>query len=248
VVVVNQAFSDRYYPGRDPLGQQLRSGVSFGYELEEDQAFTIVGVVGNTRAYGLERDPSPELYLTQAQAGSDFLTLVIEVLAGMDVLRAIEKEVHAVDPNLPLRRVETLAQRVERKLGPSRFYMLLLVTFAVLAVVLAAIGLYGVVSYIVSQRRKEFAVRIAIGADAARVRRLVVGDSCAPVVGGLAVGLAAALVASRFLEAMLYGIDPSDPVAYAAAILLLATVAFAAILRPAFHASRISPMSLLRDD
>lgn len=246
VVVVSQRFVDRHYPDKDPLGQQIEMHVSFGYSPEDPH--TIVGVVSDIRSRDVRNDPIPEIYVTQAQAGTSYLRVLARLAPGAgEVLPAIRRELRAIDSNIPLRGVETLETTVERAYGPARFYLLLLVTFAGVAVALAAIGLYGVISYLVSRRTREIGIRMALGAESTDVMRLVLRQGLRPVALGIVVGLVGAVGAARVLQSLLYNVQTTDPVTFTAVTALLLVVTVLAILVPARRASRIPPVVALRE-
>jgi predicted permease len=247
VVLVSEQFVKRHYPEKDPLGEQIELHVSFGYDIEEP--YTIVGVVGDVRSRSLRDDPVPEMYVVQAQSGTDFLRVLARLAPGAtDVLPAIRREVRTIDPNIPLRGIEQLETAVERAFGPARFYLLLLSIFAGVAVTLAAIGLYGVVAYLVSRRTREIGIRIALGAHAGDVVRLVLRQGMVPAGLGIALGLLGAWGASRVLGSLLYNVAPEDPITFAVVTALLLGIVVLAILIPARKASRIAPVEALRTE
>jgi len=247
VVIVSETFARRLYPGEDPLGKEVDLGVSFGYP--EERPRTIIGVVGDVRFRALTRAPEPETYVPMAQAGPDYMTIVVRTFpGGSDVVAAIRDEVRALDDALPLRYIETMRMVVDRELGSTRFYMLLLMSFAGVALVLASVGLYGVVGFIVAQRTHEIAVRMSLGARRRDVILMVLRQGVWPVAVGIVAGLVAAQLGSKVLASLLYGIEPTDPVAFAGATTTLLAVALLALVVPASKASRISPMAALKQD
>jgi predicted permease len=245
VILVNRRFVEQYYPGENPLGKQVEVHGSFAYDIE--QPHTIVGVVGDIRATSPRGDAAPDIYVAQAQAGSEYLRVLARLSTGStDVLPAIRSEVRTLDPNLPLRGVETLETAVQRSFGPARFYLLLLSIFAGVAVTLAAIGLYGVVAYLVSCRTREIGIRIALGAHAGDVVRLVLRQGMGPAALGIVLGLLGAWGTSRVLSSLLYHVGPHDPVTLSSVTVLLLGIVVLAILIPALKASRIAPVEALR--
>jgi predicted permease len=245
VVLVNESFSRTFFPGKEVLGQELRLHASSGYD--GDIVRTIVGVVGDIRSLSVTREPQPEVYVPFRQMGSEYLTFLIRSRGDAEaLLPAIRREVQSFDPDLPLRRVGLLSAAVDRSMGPTRFYFLLLSLFAALAVALAAIGLYGVVSYLVSRRTREIGIRMALGARAGGILRLVTGEALRPALAGVALGLGGVYLASTALEAILYEVEPLDPTVIVSVSLLLFVVAIGAVLTPARRATRISPASTLR--
>ena len=245
VVLVSQAFVNRHFPEKDPIGVQIDLDVSVGYP--SDETYTIVGVVGDIRSRDVRVAPVPEIYTIQAQAGSSFLRMLARLSPGAAaVLPAIRREVRSIDPNIPLRSVATLEAEVERALGPARFYLVLLFVFAGVAVALAAIGLYGVVGYLVSRRTREIGIRMALGAEGSDVVRLVLRQSMRPAMLGIAVGVAGAYGGARVLGSMVYNVGTQDLMTLAAVTAVLLAVVVVAILIPARQASRIPPMVAFR--
>jgi putative ABC transport system permease protein len=247
VVLVNESFAETFYRGKEVLGQQVRLHASTGYE--EDAVRTIVGVMADVRSRAVMRAPEPEVYVPFAQMGSDYLTILVRTEGNPEALLAsIRQEMHAFDPDIPLRRVELLSAAVDRSIGPTRFYFLLLSIFAAVALALAAIGLYGVVSFLVSRRTREIGIRMALGARAGGVLRLVVAEALRPTLAGLGVGLVGAYLTSQALSALLYEVEPLDPLVLASVSALLLATAIVAVLAPARRATRIQPASTLRAD
>jgi predicted permease len=245
VVLINQSFADRYYPGKDPIGRQIGLNYSLGYPPNEPR--TIVGIVGDMRSRRISENPEPEVYAAQSQIGSSYLTVLIRTRAGMsEILPAIRRELEALDSNLPLRYVEMLATAVTRSIGPTRFYSLLMTLFAALALVLATVGLYGVVGYLVARRTQEIGIRMALGAQRKDVVSMVLTQGIRPTLAGILFGLGGAYLASRALHSMLYNVEPLDTATLVAVSGLLLGTAFVSTLMPARRASRIAPASTLR--
>ncbi len=244
VGVVNQAFVRENFPTEDPLGRRVRIRTDQGYG---SPYWTIVGIVGDIRSESITQAPVPEIYVSHGHFGPGFMTVTVRGARGARrLLPAIRAEVRALDPNTALRSVETVAQAVSREVAPTGFYMLLVSVFAALALMLAAIGLYGVLEYLVSRRIREIGIRVALGARAQEIVRMVVSDGLRPVVLGLAAGLAVSLVVGRVLEALLFGITPRDPWTFAAVPVVLLLAALLAALVPARRATRVDPVEALR--
>ncbi len=243
VLVVNQRFVDEIYGGKSPIGERMKIEIGFGYDNGGEE-HTIVGVVGNALRR-VETGPESMVYLTQAQMASPYLSMLVATRGAGDVVPAIRQRVQSLDPLLPMRSIETLDEAVDRSLGAPRFYLILLGGFAGIALLLAAVGLYGVASYLVSQRVRELAIRQALGARKGQLLRLVMEDSLRPVVAGLMVGLAGAWAARRMVESLLFGISPGDGVTFLTAPLLLLGVAVLAVLWPARRALGIEPRAAL---
>jgi putative ABC transport system permease protein len=242
-IVVNQAFVQKYYPDQNPVGQRIRSGSMRNPGIWH----TIIGVAGNVRAEGLEIEPRPQVYRSVYQLSNFNLALVIRAAgnqAGLtEVLRA---EVAAADPNEPVFGVRSMDQIMLTAVAQRRFAMLLLGLFALTATVLGGIGIYGVMSYLVTQRTHEMGIRMALGAQRRDVLRLVVGQGMRLALAGVAVGLLAAMALTRLMSDLLFGVKPTDPITIAAVIAIVAAVAFAACFVPARRASRVDPMVALR--
>ncbi len=247
VALISESFAKRYFLDKDPLGVQLDLDVSVGYP--ERKPRTIVGVVGDVRSRTVRGRPRPEIYVPVSQTAPNFLTLVVRAASSRtDLLATIRGMIREMDPNLALRRVETLTTAVERSFGPTRFYLSLLVAFAGLAAVLAGIGLYGVIGYLVSRRTREIGVRIALGARRNDVVRMVLAQGLRPALLGIGLGLAGTLAGAKILGSLLYNVTPLDVTALITATGILLGVVVLAILVPAGRASRISPVVALRSE
>ena len=246
-LVISQTLAERYYPGKDPVGERAKVGLSFGFETD-DQAYTIIGVVPDVRAYSLTDDPYPAVYMAQAQTASPYLSGFVRAKAGVGVLPAIKGHLRALDPMMPLRSVETQEAAIDEAYGPQRFYLALLAGFAAIALLLSAVGLYGVVAYLVSQRTRELAVRAALGANSTNILGLVLKDAMQPAVVGMAMGLAGAWMGAEVLAGFLYNISPHDWVTYLAAPAVLMVFALLACLFPALRAARLEPRIALESE
>ncbi|MEM7353743.1 MAG: ABC transporter permease [Acidobacteriota bacterium] len=245
--LVNQTFVDRYFDGEDPLGQRI---LSFGMDLWWEEWMTIVGVVGDVRHRGLARPARPELYVPYEQragrARSATVVVAPEISAAgvMEPLRARLRELY---PDFPL-SFTTMDSLIGRSVERERFLMLLLVSFAALALILSAIGIYGVVSYSVAQRTREIGVRIALGAAPGRVVRLVMRDVLAVAGVGLVAGLGLALGLSRWIESQLFETRATDPLTLTAMAVLMALAAVVASYLPARRTTGIDPILAIRDE
>ena len=238
VALVNQALVREFYPGEDPIGKP------FFVEWCDDEAdcrYEIVGVVADTRHAALQAEPRPTVFLNNAQAPSYMTSLVVRTAGDpRSAVAALRAEVRSVDPEQGLLSVETMEAVVADSVARPRVQALLLGAFAVLALVMACLGLYGVLAYAVEQRRREVGVRVAIGATPAKILALVVGQGVRLTAIGLAIGLALALAASRAVATLLYGIRPTDPAVYlgVGALLLLVAARRLVPARPAGDARR----------
>lgn len=240
VVIVNETAARRFWPGESPLGKRLR--------FKEGEPWReVVGVAADGKYRTLGEEPRPFIYRSFRQDYSSFVTLAVAGTADeADLLRAVRHEVETLDPDVPLFDIRTVSEHLSIMLFPARLGAWLLAAFGALGLVLASVGLYGVVAYAVSQRTREVGIRRAIGAQNGDVLRLIVREGMALVAVGSAVGLAVALVAARGLGSLLYGVHPADPVTFVAVPLLLAGVALLANLLPARRATAIDPMEALR--
>lgn len=247
VVVINQAAAAAHWPGEDPLGKRIRLSVSWGFD--DDPARTVVGVVGNVRSYSATEPDRPTAYLPNAQFGVNSMYVTLRLSRGTrSVMPAAREAVAALDPNLALHDVARMEDVVDGQLAATRFYLALLGVFSALALILASVGLYGVVAYAVSRRTREIGIRVALGAPADSVVGMVIREGMAPALVGVLVGLSGAVFAGRALSSLLYGVEPNDPTTVAAVTALLLAVTSAATLVPARRASRIAPATALREE
>ena len=245
VLVINEEAARRFFEDEDPIGKRLFTGWTLdGVKMGGE----IVGIVGNVRQFGLDADIAPEMYANFAQWGADEFSIVLRT-SGQDpasLAAAARAEVRAIDRNLPIFDFETLGDIVSESVAQPRFYMLLLGIFAGVALALAAVGIYGVISYAVSQRTRELGIRLALGATGAAVQRMVVGHGIGLAVMGVALGVAGALALTRLMQSLLFGVSATDPVTFIGVAALLAAVAIVASWVPARRASRVDPLSALR--
>jgi putative ABC transport system permease protein len=239
--LVDRSFADRYFPGENPIGHYV-SEVSYPAPLQ------IVGVTGDIRKHGFAHDPGPTVYWCGMpyNPGPDFL-----VKTNGDPLRvseAVRQRIHAMDPNRAVYAVQRLSDYVSSTLTERRFQMVLLSSFAAMALLLAAIGLYGVTSFLVSLRTREIGLRAALGASPARIFAQILREGALTTATGVALGLAGAFVLTRFIANLLFGVAPTDPVTFVIVPLLLACVSGAALWLPAHRATSIDPMEALRQE
>jgi predicted permease len=238
VAVVNQAFVRRYFPAEEPVGEAIRV---YGVGRR------IVGVVADVRFLGLAVEPQPTLYLPVAQNPQPSFTVVAKAAGDPSALLPEIRALMAdLDPDLALFDAAVVEEALAGSLAQRRFTLVLLGAFAAVALALAAIGIYGVLSYLVSQRTREIGVRMAVGATPRQVLLLIVGGGLPLVAAGLALGLAASLGSGRLLAGLLYGVGATDPPTLAAVAAAVAVAALAACWRPARRAARIDPQAALR--
>lgn len=243
VAVVNEAFVRQNLRGSDPVGERFSVGVNFGFG---SPTFTVVGVVADERR-SLKGEPEPAVYVPHAQYGPGNLTVHVRGRPGAsNLLAAAREQVQTLDPNLPLRDTETVSEAIRQDAAPTRFLLSLVAIFAGLAVVLAVVGLYGVVSHLVSRRTREIGIRLALGASRPTITRLVLGHALWPALIGVSGGLLGSIAATRLLRSMLFEVEPTDPLVLGAVSILLLAVATAASLVPARRAMRVNPTDVLR--
>jgi len=242
VVVVNRALADRFFPGGRAVGSRIRIGPN-----PKAPWRSIVGVVGNVRHAGPEVEPAPELFLPTPQDVNGDMTLVVRTAAEPEVLvAAVRDTVRAVDPSVTLYRVRTIAGVMSEHLAPRRLAMLLVAGFGALALGLALLGIYGVMSYTVTERVPEIGVRLALGADSAGILRMIVADGLRLAVPAVLAGVGGAVAVTRLARAMLFDVSPTDPVTFATVAAAIGAVSLLACYLPARRASRVDPLVAIR--
>jgi putative ABC transport system permease protein len=249
VVIINETMSARYFAGEDPIGKRLNLSGGPG-DLRE-----IVGVVADVRNYGLDEDVKPEVYVPFFQSAADYLAsqtsaLTIVVRSTIDptaLAQTLREQVQALDKDQPVSAIKTMEGYLAESMAQRRFNMLLLGAFAGLALVLAAVGIYGVIAYTVTQRTHEMGIRIALGAQGGDILRLVFSSAMATTVSGIVVGLGAAFALTRLLQSLLYQVTATDPVVFATIPLLLLAVAAVATYLPARRAMKVDPITAFRE-
>lgn len=237
-VLVNRSFVARYMPDENPIGKRLAI---------DDVMATIVGIAGDIRQSGLDDEAAPHVYVSSLQFPmSRFGLLVRTSVDPMSLSGAIRSQVQAVDRGQPVYNIATMEERIAETMSERRLYLWLLGSFAAIAMALATVGIYGVISYSVTRRTHEIGIRLALGARAGDMRRMIIRQGMVPALIGVAIGLAGALALGRIIESMLFETDASDPATFAAVSLTLAGVALLACLIPARRAARIDPMMAMR--
>ncbi|HEY7529430.1 MAG TPA: ABC transporter permease [Gemmatimonadota bacterium] len=249
-VVVDEEFARRYWPGEDPVGRRVTFDEPETTPADSVEWLPVVGVVGHTKHAGLDDEDRIQVYVPYEQVpGVSQLSFAVRTegdpLAAAGTVRRV---VQGVDPQLPLARVRTMDEMVGESLGPRRVAMLLLALFSGLAATLAAVGIYGVISHLVALRTRELGVRMALGAGAGRLLRLVLRQGLELAVLGVVLGLVGGLAAMRLVSSQLYGVGASDPATFVTTSALLVLVAAAAALLPALRAARLDPAAALRTD
>jgi putative ABC transport system permease protein len=247
VMLINDAMAKKFFPGENPVGKRLRE---LGMDQHRDVPITVIGVVGDVRSSDLGRPPGPQHFVPYRQRperGGFGVFLLRTRVPPASVGAVARSQLKLIDANV-LTSVETLTDIRTRSVGDRRFTVLVLGGFAALGLLLAAIGIYGVLAYAVARRTREIGVRMALGAARRRVVGMVLRDSLAPVVAGSVVGIVAALAATRLMRAMLYGVSPTDPTTFVVVTVVLFGVALLASAVPASRASRVDPIVALREE
>jgi predicted permease len=244
VAVVSEEFVRRAFPGEDPVGRRIKVG---GVRDPESPWYTVVGVVGGVRDNALNRTPDPEIYLSAAQRPSRVMRLVARAeQPGADLAETLRGAVAAVDSAIPVAEVVDMETLVRDSLAPQRFVTGLLAAFAAMALLLAGVGIYGVMSYVVGRRTHEIGVRMALGARPREVLALVLRKGALLVAVGLGLGAILAWAMGRGIAGLLYGVEAGDPATFLAVAALLALCSLAATFLPALRASRTDPVEALR--
>jgi predicted permease len=241
VVLISRGAAEQYFPGEDPIGKHVKT-------IAGDGVWTIIGVVGDVR-WNVAKPPNPTLYWPIYGNGYSFATIVVRSSHDVDSMAIpIQKIVSQLDPDLPVSNVMTLREAIGKSTIDSEFDSILVMVFAVIALVLASAGLYGVLAYLVTQRLVELGIRLALGAQRGALLSHLLLDGLKPALAGLLIGLPASAAAVRLIRSMLYETEPLDPLVFAAVAALLLFVAIVACLAPAWYASRLDPMQALRTE
>src|SRR5690554_4553068 len=249
VAVVSEAAVRRYFRDGDPIGRTITMGWARDAQPDGVTA-TIVGVVADVKLYELGEAPLPTVYFPHAQVGVPGMSIIVRAAGANPLLPVpgLRDELRALDPNLPLDDVQLVDDILADSVAQPRFYMMLLLLFAGVAVILAAVGIFGVMSFAVAQRRREIGIRMALGAPHASVLRLVLREGMLVTAVGIAIGLTAAVALTRVMESLLYGVAATDAVALVGATLILAATALLASCLPARRAASLDPLLALRAD
>jgi putative ABC transport system permease protein len=247
-VIVSRQLAQQYLPGENPVGKHLHVPAHFHEKAPKDVDYEIVGVVGDT-LYQVGEEAKPTMYFPILEGGSNGEMLAVHTAS--DPLRfsvPVQKQIASLDPELPVSEVLTMDQVIGESPVNARLSASLVLAFAVLSLLLASVGLYGVLSYLTTQRTTELGIRMALGAPRDQLLRLMLVDGLSPALLGLGLGLALSVAATRVLQSMLFGTKPLDPVVLSLVIGTLLGVAVLACLAPAWRASRLDPMQALRTE
>jgi putative ABC transport system permease protein len=242
VIIVNQTFTKKFWPNEDALGKRI----VMGGMSDDPKWITIVGIVGDMRHFGLDIDPKPEMYVPFAQSG--YFTAIYVVRSNQDpqiLVSAIRREIQAIDPAVPVANVRSFENLIGDSVAPRRLAVVLLGVFAGVAVLLAGVGIYGLMSFLVVQRTHEMGVRMALGAQRSDVLKLVLVCSLKLISAGTIIGLIVAVMSTRTLQALLYSVSAFDMATFALVTVVLGAIAVAASYLPAMRATRADPMVVL---
>ena len=246
VVILNATAATRYFADQDPIGRRLKLG---GPESTAPW-LTVVGIVRDVRHFGLDAEARREMFRPYSQAAWPSMTVTVKsaMEEPLTIAAGVRAALMKIDPEQPVSRIRTMDAVINESIGQRRFPMLLLAVFSAVALILAAVGVYGVVSYIVSQRTREIGIRMALGARATEVVGMVIRRSLTPIALGIVVGVVGSLAASRMLSALLYGVTPGDPAVLAAIAVILGGSAVLASLIPARRAASVDPLVVLKEE
>jgi putative ABC transport system permease protein len=256
-VLISETMAKQFWPRSDPVGELITMGILMGPEFVEPPR-QIIGIVGDVRDIGLNSSPEPTMYVPIAQL-SDGITAILSrrwsmtwavrtKVAPYSLNAAIQRELRAPSGGLPVAHIRTMDQVATESTARNEFNMTLLSIFAGIALLLAVIGIYGLMAYTVQQRTQEIGIRMALGAQSCDVLRMVLRHGLLLCLVGIAVGISGAFAAVRLLKSLIFGVSPTDPVTFVSVAVLLAGVAFAACWIPARKASRVDPMVALRHE
>ena len=243
-VIINEGFARKFWSAADAVGHRIMIG-----PRDHNHWLTIVGVVGDVRQIGLEEDAPFSTYTPIGAEPDNRFEMALRTDGdARGVIAGLRSELRGIEPALLIEHVETMSQKIEETLAPRRLNLVLFGLFAGLALLLAAVGLYGVAAYAAGQRTQEFGIRMALGAQRGDVLRLVMGQGLTLAIAGIAIGIAVALALTRLMQALLFHVEATDPLTLGAVALLLACVMLAACGLPALRATRISPVEALRSE
>jgi putative ABC transport system permease protein len=242
VIVINKTLAETTWPNESPLGKRLKFG-------GDTTLWTVVGVVGDTKHYTLHEAQLLQGYVAHAQRPQIFTSIAVRTKGNpLDMAKSVAAAIWRVDRDQPIWRFRSMEQDIDSALGAKKSMMWLTGMFALVALLVAAVGIYGVLSYTMSQRTQEVGIRIALGADARSVTRMVIGEGTKLVAFAVVLGLAASAGAARLLRNQLFGVQPNDIATFVVVTAVLAGVAIIACWLPARRASRVDPMVALRSD
>ena len=251
VVIINETFAQQHWPDDVPVGRTMYVGspAGDGADVADPPSFEVVGVVGNTRKFGADREPPAEFYIPYGQSPPYFMNFLVRTRGNPAALiDAVRSRIWEVADSVAIEDLATMDQRLASSVAGPRFNMLIVGSFALLALVLATLGIYGVFAYSAAERTREIGVRIALGAGSADVFRLMLGQGLMLTALGLGLGLAASFAAHRVMSSLVYGVTTTDPLTFASVAMILGAVALLAAYVPARRATRVDPLVALRAD
>jgi predicted permease len=237
-VIINNAFAKKFWPGEEPLGRHIQ----LHGDLGANTPLVIVGIVGDVKQFGLHTDPRPEIYLPMYRS-----SMTVIARGSGDLAPAIRDAIERLDGRAAI-RISTLEQVVADSIEKRRIFAVMLGTLAVVALLLATLGIHGVISYLVAQRTREIGIRMALGARAQAIQRMVLGEGAKVVAVGTVLGISLAYAATRFLANLLYGVNATDSITFGGVALLLVGAALMACIAPARRAAKVDPIAALRSE
>jgi putative ABC transport system permease protein len=245
VVIINETFARRFWPDDDPLGKRWK----FGGPNSQAPWTTIVGIVADSRRTGFDAQPRCEAFFPNAQNPSGALTVVVRTANDpLQLAGTLRANVHSIDPDLPVHNIKTMDELLGSMMSQRRLNMLLFGILAGVALVLAAVGIYGVIAYSVTERTHEIGIRIALGAPSTEILKLVMGQAMLLAAGGVVLGLLAAFALTRVMSSLLYGVSATDATTFVVIAVLLPSVGLLASYIPARRAMKVDPMVALRHE
>ena len=238
--IINDELARIYFPNEDPIGKRITFD-------DGESWISIVGVIGDVKQLGLDSSAKPEVYFPYLQVAAPSMSLVVRTASDpLSLAGAVKSQIQMIDKDLPIDDAKTMQQLLAESISGRRFNMLLLTVFAVVALVLAVVGIYGVMSYTVTQRTHEIGIRVAIGAQPRDVFRMVIGQGMMLAMIGVAFGLVGAFGLTRLMTTMLFGVEPTDPATFVSIAVLLTGVALVACYIPGRRATKVDPLVALR--
>jgi putative ABC transport system permease protein len=245
VIVINQTLGNALWPGEDPVGKRLKQG----WPEDKSPWREVIGVVADVKLNGVTSETPLEVYLPLTQESTTFLILVARTAVDPSSLSsALEAVARDINKDMPLFQTKTMDEVLAASIAQQRMSVIVLVTFAIVALTLASIGLYGVIAHAVTERTHEIGVRMALGADARHVLSLIVRQGLTTTVAGVAIGVLGAVAMSRWIQDLLFGVTATDPATFVAVVMTLMTVALVACCVPAWRATRVDPSTALRSE